>query len=293
MSKNSDFALMLAKDYDPARVANWDDMYIEPKHDGVRVLVTVSPGIDKVVTYYSRNGRALNMFSHLDNDFRVVNRFLAREYGYLFGIALDGEMCSLSKEFGDISGAIHRKNATVREAVFRCFSMMSLKSFERGEAVESQWTANKSISAAIENKKPQGIWHNQPTKVDSHEEVLKLYAKFQKEGHEGAMVKNLMTPWRAERSWAWMKLKSELTLDLPIVGFKEGKGKYAGTLGALLVDNKGAVTPVSGMDDALRHHIWGRQKRYMGKTVEVQCQLVFKSGKLRHPRFKRLRPDKD
>lgn len=282
---------MLAKTYDPKRIKDWSNIHIEPKHDGVRVLIFVD-GLGNV-TYKSRNGRTLDMFSHIDAEAQVFMRFARREYGYESGIVLDGEMCSLTKAFGDISGAIHRKNATVRHAVFRCFSALSWNAFRRGTCDTSQLQAFTLIKRACGVKGLRNIVVTDPERVAGDEDVQRLYKEYQAAGHEGAMVKDLSKPWKAKKSWAWMKMKAELTLDLPIVGYKEGKGKYVGNLGALIVRNGKADTPVSGMSSALRKLIWRQRRVHMGKIVEVECQEVFKSGKLRHPRFKRLRPDKD
>jgi ATP-dependent DNA ligase len=68
VSKN--FNVMLAKTYAPERVDNWKEVWVEPKLDGVRVIVVV-PTVG-AVRYYSRNGRQLGMFTHLDQSLREL-----------------------------------------------------------------------------------------------------------------------------------------------------------------------------------------------------------------------------
>lgn len=87
--------------------------------------------------------------------------------------------------------------------------------------------------------------------------------------------------------------KRVFTLDGRIVGFKEGKGKYAGLLGSLEVQlTNGAVTSVSGMDDATREHVWFNQAAHLGKFIEFDANAIFASGLVRHARFIRWREDK-
>lgn len=88
------------------------------------------------------------------------------------------------------------------------------------------------------------------------------------------------------------KLKPILTADLVVSGFKDGRGKYAGLIGALLLaDSTGrVVASVSGMDDATRINI--DEDTDLGRICEVAYQKVTRQGKLRHPRFKRWRDDK-
>jgi DNA ligase-1 len=282
---------MLAKAYDPKRVKDWSKMTIEPKHDGVRVLIAVNH--DGSATYFSRNGRELDMFEHISDAANVVRRALSKKFGWRTGVMLDGEMVSLSKKFGDISGAIHRKDAQVRHAVFRCFGALAIEHFRKGACDVPQAEVNKLLNRACQEKELREILFTIPFHAASDTEVREYYAMFRDDGHEGAMVKDLSVPWTAGRSYAWMKMKAEITVDVPIVDFKKGKGKYSEVMGALIVDHNGVRVPVSGMDDALRNEMWAHRKKYLGRMVEVACQEVTERGSLRHPRFVRLRPDKD
>lgn len=64
-------------------------------------------------------------------------------------------------------------------------------------------------------------------------------------GHEGLLVKDLKSPYRAgRREFTWLKLKPTVeTLDLAVVGAYAGRGKRAGTFGSYLL---AARDPTSG-----------------------------------------------
>lgn len=102
--------------------------------------------------------------------------------------------------------------------------------------------------------------------------------------------------WVAKRYHyqGWYKLKRIKTIDLVVTGFKEGKGKYTGKLGALQCsgyDGKGQLREVclcSGMTDDERDKF---SPNDIGRTCEIQYQEVASLGRLRHPIFKRWRDD--
>jgi hypothetical protein len=102
----------------------------------------------------------------------------------------------------------------------------------------------------------------------------------------------------------WAKYKAILTTDLVITGYKDGKGKYLGLIGALelstydgfgLTNEPMAYTVIgycSGMDDATREQISDDCDQYLYRVVEVAFQYIGAGGGLRHPRFVRFRDDK-
>lgn len=274
------FNVMLAKGYEPRRIIDWNSIYVEPKLDGVRVLAFVGR---ETVTYRSRNGNILEMFSHLNKPLRADGDKMRKLWRYEETVVFDGEM--MGTDFSDVSGAIHRKNATVKSMIFNPFMVMPAKAFKLGVDEAPQMTRLKQMHEA-------GLVIPVARKAICDEDVQKIYTNLLKSGYEGAMVKDYSRPWMATRSHTWMKLKEELTLDLPIVDFREGKGKFVGTLGSMLVDYKGRLVPVYGFTDKFRDHVWANRPKFKGQIVEVLFQRPTVHGSLRHARFKRMRSDK-
>jgi len=82
----------------------------------------------------------------------------------------------------------------------------------------------------------------------------------------------------------WLKVKPKETYDVEVTGATEGKGKFAGQIGAL-------ITPmgnVSGFNDYLRREF----TKELPKLIEVEAMGLTPRGKFRHPRFVRVRFDK-
>jgi len=89
----------------------------------------------------------------------------------------------------------------------------------------------------------------------------------------------------------WIKVKPHETIDVPITGFIEGRGKHAGRLGIVTtpLGNVGA-----GFSDEERAQLWAeaRVTTLIGQIIEVSCMEFTSTGKFRHPTFIRMRPDK-
>jgi len=98
------------------------------------------------------------------------------------------------------------------------------------------------------------------------------------------------------------KWKQEVTTDVIITGFKPGKGKYEGQVGAVLGsvyidDNAGnqvltEICACSGMDDEVRLDITEHPENYLGKVIEVHAMERTAKRRLRHVAWRRIRDDK-
>lgn len=98
-------------------------------------------------------------------------------------------------------------------------------------------------------------------------------------GYEGLVLRQRDT---------WYKVKPEETYDVVIIGIQEGTGRNKGRLGALLT-TMGKVG--TGFTDKDREELY--TESVIGETVEVSCMEVTDAGKFRHPRFVRMRWDKN
>jgi hypothetical protein len=91
----------------------------------------------------------------------------------------------------------------------------------------------------------------------------------------------------------WTKWKPVRTIDCVVTGWEKGLGKFAGTLGAFEVSiGEQVIASVSGFTDEDRADFWSRRDEIIGTVIEVAYQCVGTGGRLRHPRFKRVRTDK-
>ena len=132
-------------------------------------------------------------------------------------------------------------------------------------------------------------WHlvaNYPTlQIDSIWNNLVETKQF-----EGVVFRNPLDPWSVDI----LRSKLNITVDLRVIDFEEGEGKYAGSLGSVVaVDGIGNIHKIGGgFKDRERKAIWLDKESYRGRTFICECKKIFDSGKLRHPQFLEWHSDK-
>ena len=131
--------------------------------------------------------------------------------------------------------------------------------------------------------------------VDNGVDIVEyIYDRMVDAGHEGAMIKRWDYEWQPKRCPdSWMKLKPEEEADGEIIGYVDGEGKYAGSIGSVTLRFRdGSSTTVSGMSDDVRDDINRNRQEYLGRIVEIKYMQRDSQGGYRHPRWFRWHPDK-
>lgn len=125
-------------------------------------------------------------------------------------------------------------------------------------------------------------------KVSSHEALRARLQQMVRDGGEGLMLHRGDSPYRGARSDDLIKLKTHDDAEAQVVGHLPGKGKYAGMVGALLVQTpQGQRFKLgSGLSDALR-----RQPPPVGAWVTYRHRGLNDSGLPRFATFLRVRDD--
>lgn len=134
----------------------------------------------------------------------------------------------------------------------------------------------------------------------TREDKLSFLNEILEAGGEGIMLKNQRSFYHPgmRPSDTWLKMKRSLEEDVVIMGFTEGRGKYAGQVGAIEFGQyvSGTLTKmgqVSGMTDDLRLRMTRSPDKYKGMVITITAMERFPGGTFRHPRFKCLRPEGD
>ena len=134
-------------------------------------------------------------------------------------------------------------------------------------------------------------------------EKKKYFEGLVAEGGEGVILKHLDHTYGDEK--LWVKVKAEWTADVVIMGFEEGKGKYAGNVGAIVfgqyVPRHGhpeslalmRMGTCSGVTDQMRDSFYRHGKKYLGRVMEIKHNGREPTGAFRHPRWSRFRDDKN
>lgn len=282
------FPVMKGKPYAARRVQDWTNLLVEPKLNGIRLITKLS---GSAATFFTINGNVVEMFADLAKPLHGVMSALVRKHGKLM---VDAEVLSADGKFETISGAIHRKNYQEVGAQLHVFFAMPWGTFRIGADNQPQYARLEELECKSDFSRGFGHVHRVPsTYITCDVMVTEAADAWHGEGYEGAMVKQVFTPYGGRRSYDWMKLKKEETSDLRVIAIKPGRGKYEGMVGAVIVKHRGVEVPVSGMTDEQRTAWWKKPSTIVGKMIEVRYQHATAKQSLRHPRFVRLRPDKD
>ena len=130
--------------------------------------------------------------------------------------------------------------------------------------------------------------------VDDEDKLFAIAQDVMTRGGEGVIAKDAKAPYSfGKRNADILKIKQKVTLDVLVSGLESGKGKYAGSVGALIVQRKdGKTFTVSGMTDEQRAAWLEYPEAIIGSVVEIEGMLELPNGALREPRFKAIRHDK-
>lgn len=107
---------------------------------------------------------------------------------------------------------------------------------------------------------------------------------------EGVVVKH-----KLDNERAWYKVKFRDTVDCKVVSVSEGTGKYAGTVGRILVETNGGGRGEVGsfqISDRQRQWMWDHRDKILGETCEIYAQDVGRTGAPRAGVFIRFHPSK-
>jgi len=287
----------------------------EFKWDGVRATVYVEGGRPRVL---SRNDRDVTgSYPEL--------RDLAESLGSRT-VVLDGEIVALDAQgrpsFETLQARMHVTNAaqvrrlvTQVPATYLVFDVLYL---DGASLLDTPYVERRRLLESLQLSGPS--WQTPPHFEGDGDAVL---AASKAQGLEGVLAKRLDSRYYAgKRSDCWLKVKNLRTQEVVIGGWKPGEGRRAGAIGSLLLgvpgpdglsyvghvgtgftekllrDLEADLAPLSREDSPFattvpREH--ARDARWVQPVIvgEVAFGEWTREGRLRHPAWRGLRPDKN
>ena len=289
------FGVQLAANYKNCQPKENEYIFITEKLDGIRCVCIYQNGQAK---FYSRQGKEITGLNDIETEINTVcNALNIDEYVF------DGEL--LKENYDNLdSGSLYRETTSIvnskaedkKGIIFNMFDILPLQEFKNGIGSKIYKDRRKELEN-IEKLNTEHI-HIVPVLYEGtdHSKITELLKEMESNEKEGVMI-NRNFVYEVKRTKSVLKVKSMESADLRIVGFEEGRGKNAGTLGAVIVDYKGYKVNVgSGFSDEDRKYFWNNQNSLMGKIVEIQYfeESENQSGglSLRFPVYLRMRLDK-
>jgi bifunctional non-homologous end joining protein LigD len=295
----------------PAQQAQWA---FETKWDGARAIVFVDGGRARIM---SRNDRDVTAsYPEL--------RALAESLGTTQAV-LDGEIVAFGTNglpsFSRLQRRMHvtnpaeaRRLAASDPVVYVIFDLLHL---DGRPTLELSYTQRRKRLESLDLNGDS--WQTPRNFMGSGAELLRASRE---QGLEGILAKRLESRYRpGRRSPDWRKIKNIRTQEVVVAGWRPGAGRRAGTIGSLLlgipdraglryVGSVGTGFTQSILDDLLQRLTRSERKtspfaeelpradsrdaRWVTPRLvgEVAFAEWTPDGRLRHPSWRGLRPDK-
>jgi DNA ligase-1 len=186
---------------------------VEYKYDGVRVIAITK---NNSTTLYSRNGKILSNFPHIEN---ALNK---TEFNNL---VFDGEV--VSDDFQSLMKQVHRKsNAKTDDAYLALFDVLTLDEFNDGRSKLSSIERKDLLEDISKNfdsciKPVEFVILDFDTK-NGQKTFSDMNRKALDEGYEGLMIKPINDIYESKRSHAWLKIKPFIEVTLKVTQIQEG-----------------------------------------------------------------------
>lgn len=288
-----EFRCMLANKYfEHQDKVEGKHFYLTEKLDGIRCVAKVTPDEVKL---FSRQGVPIEGLYNIEEELLAAAKKLNKSF------VVDGELLVFdrkdipSKEQYKRTTMIVRKEGRKNGIRYNVFDILDYHAFENRCCEMPYYQRRQRLETYFPDReyvyvKPLPIlYHGSDTS-----EILHHLNVQRALDHEGVMINLADEPYQFTRTNALLKVKVMQDCDLEIIGVQEGQGKFAGTLGALIVDYKGTPVGVgSGLSDETRRSIWANPDAYIGRVATIQYfeSTHDKDGKesLRFPVFRELR----
>ena len=252
--------VMLAKLFESKRLKY--PCFGSPKIDGVRAKF-------KNGKFFSRNGHEYVGLNHLAKQLLSIDG------------ELDGELVVPNVTF-QVSSGLVRDDSPTPNAEFQIFEVPLYKDsfIERLILMDDLHLIGPHIF-----KVPHIL-------LDSENGVHDFYADCRAAGYEGAVIKPYDYEYKGTRSYDWMKMKPKENKDVIVTGLYEGKGKYKGQMGGVIVDFNSGNSVGGGWSNKQREFFWKNPSLLIGQCIEVSYMELTDKGNFRHANFERIREDK-
>ena len=226
--------------------------YVQPKLDGVRLLVSKDGGI-------SRTGKIVHGTEILGK-------------GLKEGQYVDGEAFDPNLTFEELTSVFKTDPLKLK---FHVFDFFDLKKIDM--TFEERWEKVKSL-------KNSHYEYVKTTLVMLRDHLPMVHKKHVEEGHEGTMIRDKDSLYEVgQRSNYLLKHKDFQTEEYPIVDVKEGTGREKGT--AIWVCKVGeqhfSVRPEGTLE--VRRKLLEDKDKYIGKQLTVRFQNLTTLGVPRFP----------
>jgi len=242
---------------------------VQTKMDGMRALI-VTKGNN--IEVYSRNGKVM---AGLGEHFKpMVNHNNTIYDGEL--TVLDNKDKPLDRKTGN--GILHKavvgtiSSEEIKRIRITLWDIIPYDDWKIGFSATPYHTRLSELQSI-----PESNLHTivKTQIANSFEEAKAMFKEAISNKEEGIILKNDEHPWEAKRSLQIVKMKNEFEIDLKVIGWTVGTGKYKGLMGNLQCENKDGSIKVevgTGYDDEQRKKF--TREFSVGKIITVKYNEI-------------------
>ena len=293
-----DFKPMLAQTYNQTPIDFSQNVYQQPKLDGVRCIFT-SDGA------FSRTGKRFMNVRHIEQALDYI-------WKHMPGLILDGELYNhdLRNNFEKIISLVRKQKPTHEDRLdaynlvqFHVYDMafahwwvfgndhMNWRYKKRMEWLHKQFDHyNEGWEGPINGESGRMIQVVKTCNLVTPAMIKVMHQFFLDQGYEGSIIR-LNERYERKRSKNLLKIKDFQDSEAIIIDWVEGKGKRKGTIGKFMAEDPEGIKfgmPVMDNFKKLQRNFKKMQK-WVGRTATFTYFERTKANSYRHPLFKALR----
>lgn len=196
-------------------------------------------------------------------------------------IPLDGELWMGRQQFEETFSIVSKLQPVDTE-----WQKIQYHVFELPQAMGTFTERISAIQKIIHQQQSRYLRQIPQFRIANKAALLAKLKQLERQGAEGLMLHHQDALYKTGRSADLLKLKSYQDTEAEVVGYRAGKGKYQGMIGALVVKTAEGKTFAlgSGLTDHER-----RQPPAIGSIVTYRYNGLTKNGLPRFARFLRIR----
>ena len=275
---------MLAHKVNENRIDFSEEVFIQPKLDGVRCIFTKDGA-------YSRTGKEFHNLQHIKID---LEKFFEQQPH----TALDGELYNhdLRDDFEQIISLVRKQKPTDEDRLnaHKLIQYHVYDVYLDYSKVSESLSYSNRLNWLLSSK---NLWSDSVISVETIEVhgyngAKAMHNDFLNKGYEGSILR-LNGSYQQKRSYNLQKFKDFSDTEATIIGYEAGKGKFTGLIGKfLMVDDDGNEfgCPIGkGYNYSDRRYILENIHDYIGKVATFTYFERTKAGSYRHPLYKTIR----
>lgn len=260
---------MLAKPIEDVALTDFRNVFVQPKLDGHRCLITKQDG---EIIAYTRKGKLIDTIPHILVD---IARWLPDGY------TLDGELYIHGKKLQEISSLIKRKQQGSADLQYHFYDIVANEPFaERLREMQTMSSHILTLSISLVDTK----------RVLSMAEVYFWFDQFRSRGLEGAITRVSSRGYEdAKRSAQLLKVKAWQDMEVTVVDIRPSKDGWGICL-VKMPDGKTFDISAPG-NIAEKTFALINKDKYIGKKLTIDYASLTNDGLPFHASALRWRDD--